>query len=143
MTNLVMNGWVVIVTFSVMFAVIAFSLRRRNSVLVDLVRGSRLIPPLPSLPIHGLTPRYWDQEAVDRILRDIYRRRPELFVELARLDGANTGREPLAEYQSMRDISGEFMRMGRDEFGVTTLSSHNQLFWEARRRARVMYGLHI
>jgi len=94
------------------------------------------IPPLPELAINALTKSVTDQETVDCALRTIYERRPELFKEIAERDkAAETGGD-------LRDEAlYEFSRFVEEEFKTANSKVPPRLFWEARRRARLMYGM--
>ncbi|HTS42586.1 MAG TPA: hypothetical protein VMH84_18825 [Xanthobacteraceae bacterium] len=94
------------------------------------------IPPLPELAISGMTCMTTDQTTIDSILRAIYDRRPDLFKRMAERDKTGVG-GPYDEF------SQEFDRFIREELDIRTLKMQTAVFWETRRRARLMYGMQI
>ncbi|HTS42585.1 MAG TPA: hypothetical protein VMH84_18820 [Xanthobacteraceae bacterium] len=94
------------------------------------------IPPLPELAIDLMTGRTTDQKTIDSILRAIYDRRPDLFRGMAERDKTGVG-GPYDEFIQ------EFRRFIREELDIRTLPMQTAIFWEVRRRARLMYGMPI
>lgn len=94
------------------------------------------IPPLPELEIDGMTRRYYDQPTVDKIIKEIYERRPDIFVRMAERDRTGIG-SPDDEF--MRD----FNKFIWHELKIQSSVHVPQIFWEIRRRARLMYGMSI
>lgn len=93
------------------------------------------LPPLPDLPISGLTPQRLDQETVDRLLTINYERRPDLFTRMAERDRTQIG-HPSDEFCQ------DFFRFVQEDLGVHDMRMID-LFWEVRRRARLMHGMPI
>lgn len=92
------------------------------------------IPPLPELEISRVTKRYANQQTVDDVLKSIHERHPELFRQIA--DRENTDTAPRDE------VTREFARILRDEFNMRDdLRIQTSIFWEARRRTWLMFGL--
>lgn len=95
------------------------------------------IPPLPELEIDGMTRKYFDQQTVDKILQEIYERRPDLFVRMAERDRTGIG-SPEDEFVK------DFDKFVWHELEIQQSGMHvTQIFWEVRRRARLMYGMPI
>ncbi len=94
------------------------------------------IPPLPELAIDGRSYRLTDQQTVDRALRTLYERHPDFFKRIAEREG-NPNAQPNDEI--MRD----FRRFVREELKIIDSIVSPRIFWEARRRSRLMYGMPI
>jgi hypothetical protein len=94
------------------------------------------IPPLPELAIDGMSRRLTDQETVDRALKTMYEHRPDLLKRMAE-------RDKIGESGPYDEFSQEFRRFVREELNVRGLNVTTSIFREARRRARLMYGLPI
>jgi len=106
------------------------TLRSRDSNMTDQ------IPPLPKLEIDGRTKQFTDQETMDRMLQLMYERRPDLFKRMAAREG-NPAAGPNDEF------TDDFYRFVREELKITSSLMQPRIFWEARRRARLMYGMSI
>lgn len=95
------------------------------------------IPPLPELKIHGMTSKYFTQQEIDKILKEIYERRPDLFVRMAERDRTGIG-DPNDEFVK------DFDKFVWHEMKIQQSGMHvTQIFWEVRLRARLMYGMPI
>jgi len=98
--------------------------------------SAEALPPLPELEIDGMTRKHLDQETVDRALRAIYERRPDFLVKMAKREGTRT--EPNDAFNR------EFRRFVHEDLKISgSLSRTSRIIWEARRRARLMYGMPI
>ena len=93
------------------------------------------VPPLPALTITDGTRQTCTQQAIDDWLGKIYAQRPDLFAKIARREGPNPG--PEDTYKS------EFLSFVRRELKVLDSVTQTRILFEARRRARSMYGLPI
>ena len=94
------------------------------------------IPPLPELEIDGMSLKLTDQRIVDHALRTIYEKRPDLFERMAKREGSSEGGPNDAFVQ-------DFFKFVREELKIVDSLVQPRIFWEARRRARVMYGMPI
>lgn len=97
------------------------------------------IPPLPDLEIDEMSKRLTNQEAVNQALKIIYERRPDLFVKLGEREKTET--DP--DNQTLKEFENFIREEVRKEIDVPNLNVMTSVFWEARRRARIMYGLAI
>jgi hypothetical protein len=95
-----------------------------------------ITPPLPELETSELTKRYIDQPTVDQILKGIHQLHPALFKKIAERENTDTAPDD--------DVTREFFRILREEFNVRgDLRIQTSLFWEARRRSWLMYGVNL
>jgi hypothetical protein len=93
-----------------------------------------ITPPLPELEISEWTKRYIDQQTVDQTLKGIHQRHPALFKKIAERENTDTTPDD--------EVTREFFRVVREEFNIRgDLRIQTGLFWEARRRTWLMYGL--
>jgi len=102
------------------------------------------IPPLPSLPIHGLTGRKVSQQVVDKLLLRFYEERPDLIRSflLCTVDAEN-GVES-SDYQSLvREIMQYMNKTFIPELGNPHPSVLTDFLWELRVRIRKMLNLPV
>jgi hypothetical protein len=93
------------------------------------------IPPLPDLEIDGMSKKRCNQETIDQALLIIYERRPDLYAKM--------GRREKMQSDPNKEIANEVLSFVRDELHIVDSLVQPQVFWEMRRRARLMYGLPI
>lgn len=94
-----------------------------------------VIPPLAELEIFDFTKKFIDQQSVDKALRIIYQRRPDLFVKFADRERRNLG---------VTDILPDFYKVIRDEVSKEVdipSQAVDCLISETLARVRKMYGL--
>ncbi len=110
------------------------------------------IPPLPDLEItEGTKQKGFTQETIDLILRIFYERKPDFFTRVAQREDdfpGKTGRDPNAgpndalvqEFQKYmsEDVAKEVKNIDFAQSKFWT-----RVFWEMRRRARLMYGMRV
>ena len=89
------------------------------------------IPPLPDLAGRGS--HLCDQDTIDRVLGIMYEQRPDLFKKIADREWSGLDSNDKARL--------EFYNFVRDEAGVSNSVVATTLFMEARRSARIMYGV--
>ncbi len=98
------------------------------------------IPPLPELAMSDYRAKQCPQEIVDKSLSIIYERRPDLFLKMmerekTESDPENATREAVFAY--IREVVKAEANM------PPGLNAMFTVFWEMRRRARLMAGLYI
>jgi hypothetical protein len=102
------------------------------------------IPSLPQLVIQGRTRPLATQEIVDRWVKTIYERRPDIFVSFGMLDraikGASSDEEREACAQRVKAVKDDLTQFLREELGIQGPPRLlTQVRWETRKRARHMY----
>jgi len=90
--------------------------------------------PLPTLEIDRTTKPVVDQSTVDQVLSEIYEQNPDLFRRLAEREISRVGS---TDDEVVRDFWGQFRKI----LTRPSLAVQGSLFWEARRRARLMSGI--
>ena len=101
------------------------------------------VPPLPNLKISLATAVTTSQATVDRVLQELYDRRPEFFAAIAHREKAKEGTQEENQIELRRLIREELKPLLCNEPNFGTLTLSTAIFWEARRRARLMYGMAI
>ncbi|MGB9151485.1 MAG: hypothetical protein WCD70_00160 [Alphaproteobacteria bacterium] len=102
------------------------------------------IPPLPELEIGGVTKKHGlNQAIIDRILRFVYEGRPDFYMRMAKLEGSGNKKEGDEFVKEFDKYLLDEVEKEMKEIDVTSTSVSASIFWEARRRARLMYGMTI
>ncbi len=102
------------------------------------------IPPLPELEIDGFTQmRGITQEMADHVLQIMYERKPDFFPRTAQREDSKVGGPYDAFVQEFEKFMSEELAREIKDIDLTNSKVWTQLFWEMRRRARLMYGMHI
>ncbi len=97
-------------------------------------------PPLPALPI--LTGSAEEQRLTDSILQKIHAQRPDLFVRLAEREALSrppTQEEEAEHLATANEIIALISDLMTDSDKTITL--HAFIYYEARRRSRLMFGM--
>ncbi|QQR69458.1 MAG: hypothetical protein IPI58_01920 [Alphaproteobacteria bacterium] len=101
------------------------------------------LPPLPEL--EAFHPKRCPQELVDKVMKTIYDERPDLFLRIAeweRKGEKETDLEVLNnEYYSSVPRDSYYYIGSHLNIDGSVLTT--DLFWEARLRARLMFGMSI
>ena len=97
------------------------------------------LPPLPELEAGWISQQALSQEMIDKAIRLIYERRPDLFAKL--MERERTESDP--DNRIADEISDYIRTEVRKDLELTNLNASTAIFWESRRRARLMAGLEI
>ena len=95
------------------------------------------IPPLPELAIDGMPGSDLKQEDIDKILQEIYERRPDLFVRMAERDRTGIGSSEDEFVKDFDKFVSHDLKIQHPNMRV------HHIYWEVRRRARLMYRMPI